>query len=164
MNSEISYQPNFITEQQEREILSVIPNIPDMNLDSLLCKRFRFGKYVHPYNTNYVSEIIPEIFNNINIALDFNSITINEFEKNHIIPFHIDPIDAGEEIYVLSLCGRSEIAFRDSKGNTKLFNIEPKSLYIMRGDLRYNWQHSAKALERRLSIVFRKSLSKQNDR
>ena len=164
MNSEISYQPNFITEQQEREILNIIPNIPDMNLDSLLCKRFRFGKYVHPYNTNYVSEIIPEIFNNINIALDFNSITINEFEKNHIIPFHIDPIDAGEEIYVLSLCGRSEIAFRDSKGNTKLFNIEPKSLYIMRGDLRYNWQHSAKALERRLSIVFRKSLSKQNDR
>ena len=164
MNSEISYQPNFITEQQEREILNIIPNIPDMNLDSLLCKRFRFGKYVHPYNTNYVSEIIPEIFNNINIALDFNSVTINEFEKNHIIPFHIDPIDAGEEIYVLSLCGRSEIAFRNSKGNTKSFNIEPKSLYIMRGDLRYNWQHSAKALERRLSIVFRKSLSKQNDR
>lgn len=164
MYSEISYQPNFITEQQEREILNVIPNIPDMNLDYLLCKRFRFGKYVHPYNTNYVSEIIPEIFNNINIALDFNSVTINEFEKNHIIPFHIDPIDAGDEIYVLSLCGKSEIAFRNSKGKTKSFNIEPKSLYIMRGDLRYNWQHSAKALERRLSIVFRKSLSKQNGR
>lgn len=164
MYSEISYQPNFINEQQEREILSVIPNVPDMNLDSLLCKRFRFGKYVHPYNTNYVSEIIPEIFNKLNIALDFNSVTINEFEKNHIIPFHIDPIDAGDEIYVLSLCGKSEIAFRNSKGNTKSFNIEPKSLYIMRGDLRYNWQHSAKALERRLSIVFRKSLSKQNDR
>lgn len=164
MNSEISYQPNFINEQQEREILNVIPNIPDMNLDSLLCKRFRFGKYVHPYNTNHVSEIIPEIFNKLNIDLDFNSITINEFEKNHIIPFHIDPIDAGEEIYVLSLCGRSEISFRDSKGNVKSFNIEPKSLYIMRGDLRYNWQHSAKALDRRLSIVFRKSLSEKNER
>jgi len=160
MNSEISYQPNFITEEQEREILSVIPSNADMNLDPLLCKRFRFGKYVHPYNTHYVSEIIPDIFNNLNIDLDFNSITINEFEKNHIIPFHVDPKDAGEKIYVLSLCGRSEITFRDSKGNTKSFNIEPKSLYIMSGDLRYNWQHSAKALERRLSIVFRKSLTK----
>lgn len=163
MYSDISYQKDFITLEQEKEIIKIIPTTNERK-DDTVWKTYRFGNYIHPYNTYYVSKEIPSIFNTLNIPLDFNSVTINVFKKDQYIPFHIDPDDAEDKICVLSLIGNSELNFRNIKGDTKTFNIEPRSFYVMENDFKTKWQHSTIAKEDRISIVFRKSKSNQNDR
>lgn len=159
MYSDILYQKDFITLEQENEISKIIPRELS-NQDKLLYSIYRFGKYVHPYNTNKISDEIPEILMKLNVGVEFDSVTINEFEKGQNIGFHYDSFHAGDKIAVLSLFGNSELTFRNTKGDVKKFTIEPKSLYVIEGDLRTKWQHSSIALDYRISVVFRKSIPK----
>ncbi len=155
----ISYHRNFITKDKENEIINFISNLSKDEKNGIY-QIYRFGKYVAPYNTNIISDNIPNLFLGLNINNGFDSITINKFKKDEYIPFHLDSIDSGDVIFVLSLLGYSELHFKDKKDNTKSFIIEPLSLYEIKDEMRFDWLHSTKALEDRISIVFRKSKTK----
>ena len=157
MTEDFIYKPNFITKEQECEIMNIIPqsNFCEQITMKERNRVFRYGS-LFPYNSNFVDEQIPSVFNNLGIEDKFDSVTINEYLKDQQIKFHTDLKGSGERIAVLSLLGYSELTFR--KGlETMSFLIEPLSLYIMEGDLRWNWEHSSKAKQLRYSVVFRYS-------
>lgn len=157
--NEISYKKEFISKELEEEVIKVISSFPKPQKTHFY-RIYRFGEYVAPYNTCQVSDVIPEVFYKFGIKKeDFDSITVNQFLKDEYIPFHFDSPCAGEKIVVVSLKGEAELNFRNDK-ETKTYKIEPRSLYVLEGDLRWKWQHSSKALEERISVVFRKSVKK----
>ena len=159
MTENFIYKPNFITKEQEYAIMKVIPqvNFSEQIITTIKERNrvFRYGNRF-PYNSNFINEQIPNVFNELGIQDKFDSVTINEYLKDQEIKFHTDLKGGGESIVVLSLLGYSELVFR--KGlETISFLIEPLSLYIMKGDLRWNWEHSCKAKQLRYSVVFRYS-------
>jgi len=158
MTEDFIYKPNFITKEQEYAIMKIIPqsNFCEQITMKERNRVFRYGNSF-PYNSNFVDEQIPSVFNELGIQDEFDSVTINEYLKDQQIKFHTDLKGGGERILVLSLLGHSELTFRNGRNGleTKSFKIEPLSLYIMQGDLRWNWEHSSKAEELRYSVVFR---------
>lgn len=163
-NDEISYTPDFITSEQEKEVLDFISTLHHpQGREKYGRNLYRFGQYFAPYNTCWMSKEIPNVFFNLGIKQEeFDSITINEFEKDESIGFHHDPPDAGEKIVVLSLAGISELTFRNRENKIKSFTIAPRSLFILEGEMRWKWQHSTRALENRISVVFRKAKEQKN--
>lgn len=151
----LKYYPNYITKDKERQILSVIPPFEKTEDTEYRNRVFRYGSRF-PYASFFVSEDIPEVFKSIGIE-NFDSITINEYDKNQSIKYHIDNKNAGDKIVVLSILGNAEIKFRNPKDNQLIQSIivEPLSLYIMDGDFRWIYEHSAIAQELRYSVVFR---------
>lgn len=158
--NEISYKKDFISKELEEEVINLISSLPKPKSRESFYKIYRFGEYVAPYNTCQVSDVIPDVFYKFGIKKEeFDSITVNEFIKDQYIPFHYDSPCAGEKIVVVSLKGNSELTLK--KGSEeKTYKIEPRSLFVLEGDLRWKWQHSSKALEERISVVFRKSVKK----
>lgn len=151
----IAYYPNYITKEKEKQILSIIPDFVKNNTETRN-RIFRYGSKL-PYDSYMVSDKIPEVFKDLGIE-NFDSVTINEYDQNQIIEYHIDHKDAGDKIVVLSLLGNAELSFRNpTKDNSliKSMNIEPLSLYIIEKDYRWIYEHSAKAKELRYSVVFR---------
>lgn len=149
------YHPNHITKQQEKEILNILPPFVKINTTH----RNRIVRYGlnRPYDSYVVSDKIPDVFKNLGIE-DFDSVTVNEYDKHQSIPYHIDDKNAGDKITVLSLLGSAEVTFRNVKDKTikQSFIIEPLSLYIMQDELRWDYEHSAIANDLRYSVVFRK--------
>lgn len=158
--NEISYKKDFISKELEEEVISLISSLSKPKNREGFYKIYRFGEYVAPYNTCQVSDVIPEVFYKLGIKKEnFDSITVNEFVKDQYIPFHYDSPCAGEKIVVISLKGKSELTLKN-ENEQKAYTIEPRSLFVLEGDLRWKWQHSTKALEERISVVFRKSVKK----
>jgi alkylated DNA repair dioxygenase AlkB len=148
----LRYHPNYITKEQEQEILRAIPQFV-LRTKEGRNNVYRYG-LILPYNSNFVSREIPEIFTKLGIS-NFDSVTVNEYAQGQFLDFHIDDKLAGEQIVVLSLLGHSEVIFKNQSGDCLKYEIEPRSLYVMEGDLRWNWQHKATAKELRYSVVFR---------
>ena len=150
----LTYYPNYITKEKEKDILSVIPPFVRNNTNERN-RVFRYGSRL-PYTSFFVSENIPQVFNGLGVE-NFDSVTINEYDKNQTLDYHVDDKFAGDKIVVLSLLGSAEIKFRNPKDNSanQSMKIEPLSLYIMEGDMRWVYEHSAVAYELRYSVVFR---------
>jgi alkylated DNA repair dioxygenase AlkB len=157
MALEITQIENFITEQQEKEIIKLVP-IKEKTGD----KRnqvLRFGNPI-PYTLEMYSREIPEIFNTLNIPITFDSVTINEYYEGQQLDYHIDLPYSGNKIYILTLLSNGNLKFKNKTGKELQFNLKQRSLSILEGELRWNWQHSMKADKKRYSIVFRNSLDK----
>lgn len=146
---------NFITKEKESEILNNIPKSlkkETKNRNNI----YRYGNS-KPYTLTYhISNEIPKVFTTLGIE-GFDSVTINEYMLDQSLTFHVDHEFGGEQIVVLSLLGEAEIDFRNIKTKEiKNYLIKPLSLYIIEGDMRWNWQHRAISKGLRYSIVFRK--------
>jgi hypothetical protein len=143
---------NFITEEQEREILKLV-SVEEINETEGRNRIFRYGaKKV--YGKYHLSNDIPEVFNQFKKHFKFDNVTINEYLKDQSIAWHIDVPKAGKEIVVLSLLGNATLKFR-RLGEEITYELPPRSLVTFSGELRYSWQHSVTAHEKRYSIVFR---------
>lgn len=157
--------PDFISAEEEAALLPVIISPKGRIVSAALTGRNciqRYGSRV-PYNNYLVSAEIPEHFARLCQRLvDFNlvpllpdSVTINEYLQGQVIQPHIDAVDGGTVITVLS-CGHSaDMVFRrDAECYT--VTLPPRSLVQLRGDLRYKWTHEIKPVTAtRYSVVFR---------
>jgi alkylated DNA repair dioxygenase AlkB len=87
----------------------------------------------------------------------FTSLTIREYHIGQAVGWHIDNPKAGEKIVILSLLSDCIMQFRKDGAITEQA-LPARSLFIMEGDLRWQYQHRilpVKAL--RYSIVLRNS-------
>lgn len=160
LHSNITLINDFITETQEKELLTkIISDHSFINTGKGHNQRsgiVRYGKKEH-HPDRLVSETIPPYLKNIDIGIPFNSITINKYEAEEWIKWHIDKPKTGEIITVLSLLSSATLNFRHKKDHTQTLSVLllNKSLVQFKDSLRYEWEHSLKAEELRYSIVFR---------
>lgn len=152
--NKIIVKENYVDEAFENAILKMVPNKkPKVTTRNQI---LRWGSSV-PYDNAIVSKKIPPIFDRFSNDIGFDSVTLNEYYEGQTIGWHIDKPESGEEIYIISLLSDSNLRFRLRDEEVSFF-VPRFSLCIFSEDLRWKWEHSLTANERRLSIVFRNSL------
>ena len=169
------YFPEFITEQEEGELVELIRSLPLHNLifQGFEAKRkvMSLGYEYHFDNRSITKGIpIPEEFSplisklaaQLNIPADkFQKILLTEYPPGAVINWHRDapPFDKIAGISLLSDCTfklRPYDKTKRARPATRSFTAERRSLYLMEGEAREDWEHSiapVKAL--RYSITLR---------
>lgn len=170
----LTITPDFITPEQEQELLShiqpsrvVIPR-PERN------KITRYGSKV-PYKTRTADKIplwlqdlcfqIAEEWKKVDsVPNNFpDSVTINEYYKGQSIDWHIDSPTSGPIITVLSLLSDANMGLKLNKDQKVQHLLPARSLVQMSGEERWKWKHCIYPVESlRYSIVFRKG-TEQSD-
>jgi alkylated DNA repair dioxygenase AlkB len=143
---------NYVDKNFEESVLSLIPN--KINKTHHRNQILRYGSR-KPYAPIHISSEIPDIFLNLK-DIDFDSVTINQYLKDQEVNWHIDRVDSGPKIYIISLLSDGVLKFR-KESEHKEFLLPRFSLTIMSDDMRYNWEHYTKAEQPRVSVVFRNS-------
>jgi alkylated DNA repair dioxygenase AlkB len=168
----LRYQPEFISEATERELVCRISGSP--------LQPFQFGAFegkrrvawfgfrydydqrklreadpIPPWLTPIIASV--EKFGEL-AAGSVRQILCTEYDVGVGIGWHRDKPHF-DEIFGLSLGASCKFRFRraaDDKWERFTLTVEPRSLYMMSGESRQVWQHSIPAVEhRRYSITFR---------
>lgn len=168
------YRPDFLTPEEEAEILTVIPK--------LHLYKPRYGEYeakrrVIGFGWGYdfdkkqfipgppLPQFLTKIQHKIAKWLDIPKervveALITEYPPGTTIGWHRDT-EEFEKIIGVSLAGWARMRFRplSAIGDTRKIislELEPRSSYIMQKDIRWKWQHSvAPTKVLRYSITFR---------
>jgi alkylated DNA repair dioxygenase AlkB len=175
----LMYQPDFITRGEEQALLDAIAPLPlrEARFQEYFAKRrvvhFHSPGSVEAYDDNdddtFSSGPLPQPFVELQqrvakwLAIDpaaFIHALVSEYRAGTPIGWHRDKPVYGI-VVGLSLAGWGRMRFRPfdpraSRNATVLLELEPRSVYVMQGPIRWQWQHSmlpTKAL--RYSITFR---------
>ncbi len=158
------YKADFITEDEEKELLKCIDN-EKWSLD--LSRRTQHYGYKYNYTSKTAKEKapkIPDYYNSlikrltklgyISDSCDLQMI-INEYVGNQGISAHVDKVNNfGDKIIDISLGEPCIMRFYEVEkydidnpsfertGNKEDVLLENRSLVVMTGDSRYFWQHS----------------------
>jgi alkylated DNA repair dioxygenase AlkB len=84
-------------------------------------------------------------------------VSVNWYPPKSKIGEHIDDTVFGEPILVLSLVSAAQVQWKEKEtGELITKTIEPRSLYIMAGDVRYLWFHRVLPTPaERYAVIFR---------
>ena len=170
----LTYQRNFLDLAQERELLETLRQLPfqEAQYKQWQAKRRIVsygGRYDFSNNELLSAPAIPQWlyplrervakWSGIDPAL-FNHAMIAEYSPDTQLGWHRD-VPQFEEIVGVSLAGHARMRFRPyppvvGQRATLALDIEPRSIYCMRGVARWNWQHAVSPTkELRYSITFR---------
>lgn len=150
-----SLTPNFITIEEEQELLSHMPKNPYKETRGRNTIE-RYGSQ-EPYKNGIISDTIPDHFTRLFDRLPFipDSVTINEYHIGQSIVPHIDA--GGEIITILSLASDARMILQLGQ-ERYIVEIPSRSLSQMQGEIRRKWYHSIEPVKAvRYSIVFRQS-------
>lgn len=152
---------NFITEQEEQEILGLI-KMTSVKRGEGRNTITRYGSIL-PYKAG-VTPIIPTFLEKYaqrihsqHLTTDVpDSIAINEYLPTQSIDWHIDSRTSGPIIVVLSLMSEAVMGLRYDKARRDII-LPPRSLLLLSGEERTIWEHCIYPVKkRRYSIIFRK--------
>jgi alkylated DNA repair dioxygenase AlkB len=149
----MSLLPEFITEAEERELLSVIDQQPWL---ADLQRRVQHYGYRYDYTTRQVTAdlylgVLPDWLQPLAMRLHYerlfatppDQVIVNEYQPGQGIAAHVDCVPCfGDTIASLSLGSDYLMDFTHSQTaqKTSLF-LPPRSLLMLQGDARYHWQH-----------------------
>ena len=149
----LSLLPDFITEAEERELLSAIDQQPWL---ADLQRRVQHYGYRYDYTARQVTAdlylgALPDWLQPLATRLHFeglfatppDQVIVNEYQPGQGIALHVDCIPCfGDTIASLSLGSGCLMDFIHSKTayKTGLF-LPSRSLLLLQGDARYHWQH-----------------------
>jgi alkylated DNA repair dioxygenase AlkB len=170
-----SYYPDFLTTQEEEKLYQAISGVElhDFNFQGFIAKRkvASFGyDYSFDKRTLTKGKEIPQIFSSlidkvstyINIpSNDFAELLVTQYPVGSVINWHRDaaPFDIIAGISILSDCIfrlRSHNKAKQSRSSIISFPVTRRSLYVMQGPARSDWQHSISPVkEIRYSITLR---------
>jgi alkylated DNA repair dioxygenase AlkB len=168
----MKYQADFLTRGEEQSILSIVERLP---FEAFEFRGFTGKRRVVSYGWRYdfnggglsKSEAIPDFLSDIRAhaerfaglaPLEFQQVLITEYPPGAGIGWHKDRSIFGE---VAGISLQSPCEFRLRKRSTKGFLrrsliAEPRSIYLLRGPSRRDWEHSIPGVNRlRYSITFR---------
>jgi alkylated DNA repair dioxygenase AlkB len=166
------YRPEFISREEERELLR---HIQVLEFHSFRWHGFIARRRIVDYGWSYSFDTlkltpgkpIPEFLKPVRSraadfagvkAEDLSEALITEYQPGAAIDWHRD-VPHFNDVIGLSLLAPCTFRMRRAQAKTwERFNItaEPRSIYLMRGPARTEWQHSIPAAERlRYSITFR---------
>ena len=169
------YMPDFIGADEERRLLLAIGDVPmhDAQYYAYTAKR-RVASFGASYDFEsrqlHDAAPVPEFLIPLRRRLaevasvpdvTFVQTLITEYRPGTPLGWHRDALNY-ELVAGVSLGGRCRIRFRPypPRGgrdpNTFALELAPRSIYVMRDEVRWKWQHSIPAApEQRWSITFR---------
>ena len=171
----LRYLPEFVSIEQEQQLLAAISRIPmqEAQYYEYTAKR-RIASYGSSYDfaarqlrdaaplPDFLISLRRRLADLVSLPEDsFAQALITEYRPGTPLGWHRDAPNY-ELVAGVSLGGRCRIRFRpypprrgrDPK--TFALELEPRSVYVMRDEVRWNWQHSIPATpEQRWSITFR---------
>jgi len=170
----LRYRPDFLSAAEEEALLDAIRELP---LEEADYKGFKAKRRVVSYGGRYdfdsnvlePADPIPEFFMPLRARVAAEAglredalvqALVAEYRPGVQLGWHRD-VPSFEEIVGVSLLGFARMRFRPYPPHGRrrtVFALElaPRSLYVLRGDARWRWQHAVsptKAL--RYSITFR---------
>jgi alkylated DNA repair dioxygenase AlkB len=175
----LRYIPNFITEDEEFELVRAIDEQPW--LPALKRRTQHYGyKYDYTKRTIDSSSSLGDLpdwvgfFSSLLFEQELfeekpNQVIVNEYMPGQGIGPHIDSTAFGKTVASLSLLSSIEMHFEKYGGlKTSDLWLEPASLLVLKGPARYDWKHSIPARNidligdggkmiraRRISLTFR---------
>lgn len=153
---------NFISEKEELDIISNIPPTNRTQSKNTRNSIRRYGSNI-PYKNQMESEIIPDYLDKLSdkivdqSLLDNkpNSISINEYLAGNAIAPHIDSMESGSIVTIISLLSEAIMSF-SANDQEFLVTIPSRSLIQLTNEIRYKWKHGILPVKsKRYSIVFR---------
>jgi alkylated DNA repair dioxygenase AlkB len=169
-----AYQRDFLTAPEEAELLSIVQTLP---LKEAQYREWSARRRVMSFGGRYdfthheltpAPEIPPFLFplrekiaawSGVPVA-EFNHAMISEYRPGAPLGWHRDVPDF-ESIVGVSLAGSARMRLRPyppKKGDRSALTLalEPRSVYAMRGEARWGWQHAISPTRQlRYSITFR---------
>lgn len=171
----LQYYPDFISDEEEAALIKEIQQHPlkTFMFHGFAAKRkvLSFG-YSYDFETKLLVPVrpIPEVFNDLierisTITKDapsaFKNVLITAYESGAVINWHRDA-PPFEKVLGLSLLSDCDFKFRphakeqQGRGQIKTVRLQRKSLYVLQGKVREEWEHSTAAqTQRRYSLTFR---------
>jgi alkylated DNA repair dioxygenase AlkB len=126
----------------------------------------------------FLLEMAHKLSIQLNLPIEyFDYVVCNEYNLGQGICAHVDSLDFGPVICVVSLISECIMKFTSVTDSLKCEEIvlKPRSCLVMKGDARYNWKHSIskESIEvssfgeriersRRISIIFRSIVDKRH--
>ncbi|MFN2456963.1 MAG: alpha-ketoglutarate-dependent dioxygenase AlkB [Chitinophagaceae bacterium] len=171
----LKYFPDFLSEDEEMELCKEIKKIQlhEFNFQGFTAKR-KVASFGYDYNFDKRSlskgKDIPPIFGpliekvskHLSIKSDeFIELLVTEYPVASVINWHRDapPFDLIAGISLMSDCIfrlRPQEKAKQNRGAIISFPVRRRSLYIMQGEARNEWQHSTSPVkETRYSITLR---------
>lgn len=169
-----AHEDAFISDAQERQLLQVIADLP---LRSAQYKEWTAKRRIVSYGGRYdfsrnvldPAEPIPPFLTRLRDRAAqwcgmpcerLSHATIAEYRSGTQLGWHRD-VPEFDVVAGVSLLGHARMRFRPyphHKGQRTVFTMElaPRSIYAMRGSVRWEWQHAISPTEQlRYSITFR---------
>ena len=171
----LQYLPDFITANEERALIEIIDQQPWLND---LKRRVQHYGYKYDYTARKVTADsylgpLPDWLIPITQKLPFkpdqapNQVIVNEYLPGQGISAHVDCVPCfGDTIASLSLGLGAVMQFINRNEKQEIY-LEPRSLVVLTGPARYEWQHAIPARKsdvvdgfktergRRVSLTFR---------
>jgi alkylated DNA repair dioxygenase AlkB len=170
-----SYTPDFITPAEEQELLDIIATIP---LETFMFQGFAAKRKTASFGYDYSfdnrklkkGKPIPAEFDKYvarvaeHIAVDKEEIAellVTEYPPGAVINWHRDapPFDVIAGISLLSGCVFRMRPYGEqvkSRASVLSMPVGRRSIYVMKGEMRENWQHSISPVRAlRYSVTFR---------
>jgi alkylated DNA repair dioxygenase AlkB len=158
---------DVISKEEEQELLSEL-NKEDTHIVSNKYDRSGLIRYGDSADSSYVkSEVIPEYLINLSNKLVEQkildelpaSITINVYDEGYSISPHIDRIEYGPVVTILSILSDAELVLLNNSKKINI-NLPSRSVIQLKGEYRNIWKHAILPVKaKRISIVFRKKIS-----
>lgn len=175
------YVPDFISPGEETALLNVVRTLP---LHPLIFQGFEAKRKVKSYGYDYnfdtrqitAGETIPQEFalllgrvaDSLSVtAAEIAEVLVTEYPPGSVINWHRDapPFDRIAGVSLGSDCCfrfRPYDKSRQGRKSILSLNVTPRSLYIIAGEARQDWEHSIKPVtETRYSITFRTLAKRQ---
>lgn len=170
----LGYLPQYITPEQEEELIQAIDNMP---WSTELRRRVQHYGYKYDYKSRsigdshylgpipyWLKDISTRLYKDNIFTTEPDQIIINEYISGQGIASHVDCIQCfGDVICSLSLGSSCMMTFTNDLTKQSVL-LAPRSLLILQDDARYTWKHSIPARKsdnglprrRRVSLTFRK--------
>ena len=169
------YREDFITPQEEQDLLSMVRDLP---LREAQYQQFTARRRTVNYGSSYdftqlqsrPAPPIPDFLGGLRERAadwvgvepeDFVQALVSEYQPGTPLGWHRDVPDF-EIIVGISLAGAARLRFRpypwkpERKAEVFALELAPRSAYILRDEARWGWQHHVPATkELRYSITFR---------
>jgi alkylated DNA repair protein (DNA oxidative demethylase) len=169
----LRYQPEFVSEDEERQLLAWIDTVDfrEVVMHGQPARRtvrhYGYGYDYDSWKLQPADPLPPELYWLRDRCADYAGVAATDFAEALItryppgatIGWHRDAPVFGANVAGVSLLSSCRMRFQRGKGEQRrVFELElaPRSVYILAGDARFAWQHSippTKGL--RFSVTFR---------
>lgn len=169
-----AYRPNFTSEEEERQILAHLRQLP---FEQGLYRGFVAKRRIVAFGLSYSFETnqltpaapIPDFLLPLRARIkelvpdadpdDFVEALATQYPPGASIGWHRDAPQFGGVVFGVSLAASCRMRLRLETADEYLIaslDLAPRSAYVMRGEARWRWQHSIPPVKaERYSITFR---------
>ena len=149
---------NILSIEEEIDLLDKLSNEQGIKTNSRVL--IRYGNSVYGNDKldpipEYLLDLCNKLINRKVLDALPEDVTINTYYSGDSIPAHIDKIEAGPVITILSLLSEATLILTYGSKKEKIV-LPSRSVIQLKGIYRTHWKHSLEKLkQKRISIVFR---------